>query len=346
MERCTRCHVDGEEVRLYDAIYEGRINKICERCSIIENVPIIKKPNTAQLKESEQGVGVFERMRRLSGIKDPQKEETFFRDDKLEELNKNPNLEMPENNRLDLITHFHWEIMKNRRRKGLSHKQLAEALGESEVVIQMIEKAKLPENAESIIKKLEQFFQTRLRKVPLREKITGPVRTTPVLLDEEGNILDSIPEEKPYIPEITEEDEEEIDEEFETEKPAEVSLVEETEGKLKPEPAEVLGEEEIILEPEKDLDLREIDTNKIRINDLKELHRKKIEATRQEKIEEQKRIEERQRLIAARKEELRQMKEKESKDLDKSLGGMELLGQKSESIDTKKEVDEFDKELI
>ena len=71
MENCVRCNIGGEEVRLFDAIYEGRMAKICERCSIIENVPIIKKPNVSQLKESEIGrVGVYDRMKRLSGFQD------------------------------------------------------------------------------------------------------------------------------------------------------------------------------------------------------------------------------------------------------------------------------------
>ena len=60
--------------------------------------------------------------------------------------------------------------MKNRRRKGLSQAQLAEVLGESEAVIQMIEKANLPENAGVLVKKLEQFFQIRLRKITEMEK--------------------------------------------------------------------------------------------------------------------------------------------------------------------------------
>ena len=44
-ERCARCDVNGEEVRLFDAVYDGRMGQICERCSIIENIPIIKKPD-------------------------------------------------------------------------------------------------------------------------------------------------------------------------------------------------------------------------------------------------------------------------------------------------------------
>ena len=40
VERCARCNVNEDEVRLFDAIYEGRMSSLCERCSIIENIPI------------------------------------------------------------------------------------------------------------------------------------------------------------------------------------------------------------------------------------------------------------------------------------------------------------------
>jgi len=49
------------------------MSSLCERCSIIENIPIIKKPNASQLKESENTVKVFDRMKQLSGIRDPEK---------------------------------------------------------------------------------------------------------------------------------------------------------------------------------------------------------------------------------------------------------------------------------
>jgi len=54
--------------------------------------------------------------------------------------------------------------MKERRRKGLSPEKLAESLGESVVVVQMIEKGKLPENAESLIRKLELVFSNKIKK--------------------------------------------------------------------------------------------------------------------------------------------------------------------------------------
>ena len=373
MEKCVRCNIGGNEVRLFDAIYEGRMGSLCERCSIIENIPIIKKPEISQLRDSEQGVGVYSRMKRLSGIKDSEKEDTFFIEDRLNELNENPGLEVPEKDKLNLIEYFHWEIMKNRRRKGLSHKQLAETLGESEIAIQMIEKAKIPENAEQLIRKLEQFFQIKLKKITETERFLQQQNEEPILLGEDGRELMSIPE-----PDRKETHEESIEEKSDKEESidefldnaekgvSEISIKDDTQIEEfgEDEIRELKDNEEIDLgdgeEGEKERDLSGVDMEKgefdittanlgeVKISDLKELNRKKIEVTRKEQIEEQKRIEERNRSIEARKEELRLMKEQESNELDRVLGGTELLdvGETIKSIEDSEEVKEFDDELI
>ncbi len=343
MERCIRCNVSGQDVRLFDAIYEGMMEKICERCSIIENTPIIKKPDVGQLRNAEQ-VTVYRRMKSMSGISDNEKKESFFVGDKLKELDSKPELELPEKNKLNLIEHFHWEVMKNRRRKGLSQKQLAENLGESEIVITMIEKAKLPENAEILIKKLEQFFQIRLRKISDMERIMrekqNRERTKPVLLDEQGNELENIPEEEIEI--IKKEEfkkSEDTDVEIEEFGKEEIQALEkggkEDEKEAKPVVKKVRDVRGLDVE-KGELDIHKANLDNVTIADLKELHRKKIEATRAEQEEEKRKIEERQRLIEARKEELRILREKEFIDLDKQLGGTELLEKKQD----------FDEELI
>jgi len=329
VDKCIRCSISGEEVRLYDAIYEGRMSSICERCSIIENVPIIKKPNASQLNESEKGVGVYSRMKRLAGIKDQESEEVYFREDKLNELEKKPELELPEQEKLNLIEHFHWEIMKNRRRKGLSQQKLAESLGESEVVIQMIEKGKLPENAESLIRKLEQLFQVRLRKITETERFLKEKEKEPVLLDEDGKELDIIPEEEIVIPEENE---------------VVVEIDEVSEEDIESNELEILEKPGINMEEGK-FDIAKANLTEVKISDLRELNRRKVEATRKEQIEEQRKIEERNRLIEARKEELRLMREKEKDELDNVLGGTELIGGNPEKEKPVPE-EEFDEELI
>lgn len=325
VDRCVRCSISGNDVRLFDAIYEGKMESICERCSIIENIPIIKKPSSSQLKESEKAPGVYDRMKRMSGIRDIKKEETFFIDDKLDELEKMPELELPEREKLNLIEHFHWHIMKNRRKKGLTQEQLAKAIGESEIVIIMMEKGKLPENAEVVLRKLEQFFQFKLKKISEREKLLKEKlnASEPILLDKFGKELDSIPEPEFEVlnEQIKEEDDPQIYCKVEHKRDSKTPLLDDigvVECKIKK--SDKIENEEV-----KDLEFKELNPAAITISDLREIHRKKIQATKQEMLEEQKRIEEKQRLIEAKKEELRLLKEKESNELSSFLGGVELI---------------------
>jgi len=329
----------------------------------------------------------------MSGYKEPIKETRSEREERLKELEKNPRLELPVKEQLNLVPHYHWEIMKIRRRKGLSHRQLAESIGESEIAMVMLEKGKLPEDSEVLIKKLEQFFQINLRKISdadvmvmRKERL---IRTKPVLLDLYGNELEHIPEpavEKGEVSDIYLETRE-----VELEKkeiPWYKKVLGRKKNNIEEEPKEDSAEQETIEEkpriPEtssnipgsrylsfrrreairkgevheddekpglelkegEDLDLEKVDVGKVKISDLKEAHKKRIDATKSEKISEQRKIEERQRLIEARKEELRAMKEKESKNIDNVLGGSELLGKnKNDDIYDNSE-EENDDELV
>lgn len=318
-----RCNVSNEKVQLFDAIYNGDMAKICERCSIIENIPLIKKHDTIHLKDSEK-----------------------LRKERLKELEENPILELPIEEQLNLMEHFDWQIMKIRRKKGLSHKQLGEAISEPEISLEILEKGKIPENAEQIIRKLEQFFQVNLRNITEAEEFlyrkNRMIRTKPVLLDEYGYELQHIPE--PEISLSIEEKPEEILM-MEKEKSGEENLKKYSgdnvfklgrpwrrgktvlqerkieEKKIPEDPAFQLNEDE-------DLELNKVDASKVTIKDLKEVHKKRIIASKEERIEEQRKIEKRQRFIEAKKEESRLIKERQSKNIDSVLGGSELLNKK------------------
>lgn len=358
MENCFRCGQDSERVKLFDAIYEGKMITVCERCSIIDDIPIIKTPSSRQVNESLKAPGVYERMKRLSGIRDEKKEEIILRKERLKELERNPSLELPDGKRLALIDHYYWLLMTTRRRKGLSQRQLAESIGEPESAIEMLEKGKIPENADRVVAKLEQFFQLKLRKVNEIEELLKRKEKKPVLLDEEGRILNKIPESVvKYDVEISSDEkapllegqeivtckvenqggaidnrEQRPKEGFFTKfigkfltKEDEEALVEEKNNESITQEQKANYDKIDEMVRDKDFDVTKTDWNQIKIADLREMHKRRVEATRQEKIEEQKKIEERQKLIEARKEELRQKKEKESKELDDMMGGKELL---------------------
>jgi len=163
MDMCFRCGKTEKEVRLLEAIYENEIVKICPRCSIIEDIPIIKKPSTSQLKDAERNYTVYQRLNKIAGIEDKEEPITSF-EEEFKKLDQNPQLEEPEEKPpFNLIENFHWHVQRARRNKGLSHQQLGWALGESETALKMIEKGNLPDDPEKIIKKLEQFFRIQIK---------------------------------------------------------------------------------------------------------------------------------------------------------------------------------------
>ena len=125
MEQCFRCEKTEKEVRLNDAIYENDLVKVCERCAITENIPVLKRPSTSQLKAAERSEGVYQRLKRISGTED--KERTYKSVlDEIKKLDENPELEVPDKERpFNLIDNFHWHITRARRNRGLSQKQLA-----------------------------------------------------------------------------------------------------------------------------------------------------------------------------------------------------------------------------
>jgi len=103
-------------------------------------------------------------------------------------------------------------------------------------------------------------------------------------------------------------------------------LIENKEKPIEKAPKELTEKPAEIIDAESGyLDIKKAKMSNVKIADLREIHKQNIHITKQEKITETKKIEEKQKLIEARKEEIRLIKEKQSKQLDEKLGGIELL---------------------
>ena len=177
-EKCFRCERNKDEVKLLDAIYGKEIVKICEECSLIEDIPIIRRPSTKQLAESEKPLKVRERLRMMAGLEDPKEEiskiSKSLMNVKLDNLRKPKDpreileekfsLAKKRNIPLSLVDNFDWLIMIERRKRKMDRKQLADAIGESETAIKMIENKEMPDDAFKIISKIEQYFNIKLKK--------------------------------------------------------------------------------------------------------------------------------------------------------------------------------------
>ncbi|MDZ4226746.1 MAG: helix-turn-helix domain-containing protein, partial [Candidatus Pacearchaeota archaeon] len=144
---------------------------ICEKCAAEEGFPRLKRPDKSIFEEPERRGTVYERMARLSGVKprEPERPELKRQEKTLREIvNRNyeekiKGQDLSLKARPDLTDNFHWIVMRVRRIKGLTQKELAEKIGESESAVKMAEQGVVPVGY-SLIDKLQRFLKVRLIK--------------------------------------------------------------------------------------------------------------------------------------------------------------------------------------
>lgn len=175
-EVCFRCERKGDEVKLVDAVYDREIVKICEECAVSENIPMIRKPTSEQIKLSEKPYSVIQRMRRMTRVEEKlkQPEQNFSSSINLDKLRKPKDYKAvlaskfqsakAKNQALNLVDNYNWHIAMARKQRKVSRKQLADAIGESETTVKLIEERFVPDDAMRIINKIEQYLGVRLKK--------------------------------------------------------------------------------------------------------------------------------------------------------------------------------------
>lgn len=169
MNQCFKCGASGDKTRLFDVVSKEGIVRICGKCLAGENLPIIKKPTTFQLKEAEKEQTFRDNVRQFnsSPVRSGKNPENVSLRDIVDRNLKLP--VKPENKpRPDLIDNFHWVITQTRRAKHISREQFAKDLGESETLVKMVEQGILPENDNLIINKIEGYLGIKLRKPEFR----------------------------------------------------------------------------------------------------------------------------------------------------------------------------------
>jgi len=159
MNECFRCGVSGEKVRLYDAISEKGIVKVCGDCASIEKIPIIRKPTDNQIADSQRQKSVRDMLTGINRGKSLAGREVSLRElvdrNMKERLAKQPS---------DLIDNFHWTIQRIRRNRKITREQFAKGIGESEATVRMLEQGILPNSDYKIINKVESYLGVTLRK--------------------------------------------------------------------------------------------------------------------------------------------------------------------------------------
>ena len=132
--------------------------------SAVETHPVIKRISPFDIS-METSVG--QRLRKISGIKDfnpgfeAKKENS--QDVTLRQIvERNYKKTTNEAELRNYVPNFHWVVMRARRGKHLTQKQLASAIGESEIAITMLEKG-IPANS-IVTRKVEDYLGVRIKK--------------------------------------------------------------------------------------------------------------------------------------------------------------------------------------
>ena len=160
---CYTCGISYRKERLLEAVTGKGIVKVCNDCSWKSGIPILRKPTTFQLKDSER--------KPTTGFSKTQasfeKPRTSSEDVRLRDfVDKNyiSKLDVNKKPRPDLVDNFHWILMRARRSKKLTQEQLAKEISESEVAVKMAERGILPEDDDRLVSKLESFLGVRIVK--------------------------------------------------------------------------------------------------------------------------------------------------------------------------------------
>ena len=189
MEPCVFCYESSE----FDAVHAHEMVKICKVCAQREGISLLKKMSAEELEMKQKPHSVQERMAKMAGI----------RLQKFPSATGGKPLILPlverasshEVERLKLDDHFHWELARARRARGLTVRQLALTIGESESILAQLEKGMLPVNALLVLAKLEEFLQIRLKQKPAPAPLTKISGDKQALMGTEVELLEDTADE-------------------------------------------------------------------------------------------------------------------------------------------------------
>ena len=168
---CSVCGVSGEKARLLEALSSKGIVKLCEACFKEEDMPILRRPTTFQLKEAEKKPIIYKRPL----PEEVEKTETTLKD----VIDKNYEVAVSKEKkpRPNLVDNFHWIIMRTRRMKKLTQEQLAKEISESIAAIKMIEQGILPEDDYRLVNKIGSFLGINLVKDVSKTTLFSPEKS-------------------------------------------------------------------------------------------------------------------------------------------------------------------------
>jgi ribosome-binding protein aMBF1 (putative translation factor) len=203
MNYCFKCEKTENETELLDAISKEGLVKVCKRCYIEEDIPLLKKPTDSQLEESQRRQSVYEKLSNMSGVKKDgdtspkglsaesvramRKQDVSLREIVEQNMKrKQEGYEKRVKERISpkkLIDNYNWAIMMARRKDKITKEKLAKEIGESISALDMLEKGFLPRDYERLVEKLESYFGVyffKERKMPLNDKTNKEDKETTI----------------------------------------------------------------------------------------------------------------------------------------------------------------------
>ena len=150
----------GGESEKVEVIEEGKIVEVSEDYALREGLPILRK-SSINVEENSEKVESRKEEEERRLLMDDYRKPLDWRDNKIVK---------------ELVDNFHWHILRERRRKGISRKEFSEGIGESENTIKMIENGTMPKNDFDLINKIQDFLGLKLRKVEQKFGDVGEMR--------------------------------------------------------------------------------------------------------------------------------------------------------------------------
>ena len=184
MAECFRCGISDERELLFDAVSNKGVIKICRKCNEEEEFPLIGKDYA---DKPERTKTVYERLSQMANINAKEHRNRIRESEELARRQKqdktlkdivderfNQRTALKSSSRKDLVDNFHWVLMRIRRAKKITQKQLAENIGEPELAIKLAEEGIIAENSDMLVKKLENYFKIKL----FRENPPSPLNSS------------------------------------------------------------------------------------------------------------------------------------------------------------------------
>lgn len=140
--------MDSGSNKLVEAIEEGRIVKVPEYYAKREGLLILKKA-PIQNQKTQPPSYLKEKESRTKPLTEYIKEKPDWREKQVIS---------------ELVDNFHWQVRYNRRRLGLTRRQLANQIGVADTDLQLVESGRLPTNDFVLINKIQKALGINLRK--------------------------------------------------------------------------------------------------------------------------------------------------------------------------------------